>query len=692
MTFLNPLLLLGLIAASIPLLLHLLNLRKLRTVEFSSLRFLKELQKSKMRRMRLRQILLLILRTLLVVFAVIAFARPALQSTSGLPGAHAATSAVILIDNSYSMEVKEEGGTRLAAARRGARQVVDILEENDQAWIVPMTDPGREIGEPPTRNHDQLVKRVDSLPAAFRRADLDESLRAAAAILDNTETLNREVYILTDAQRANVQSHADSLKIFTPETRIFVMPIGNEPDRPIPNLGLDSIRVLSSVFEVGKPVEITAWIQNYGRTDVENVPVTATLNGGPGGTATATIPAGKSVAVDITVAPRESGPQAGYVELAADALVADNRRYFAFPVSDRLRVALLGSPDALRFLSLAFSVLGETIDARALPPGSVGAVDMTETSTIVIADAVVPDADRIAAFVEGGGGLVIYGGPGLDRNAFNSGLGARLGIALGATVVPPKSGSTGFASLDREHPLFAGVFDPTRQGTVYEAPVIRQSIPSVGGQSIIRTAWGTPFMSEHRWGKGKIIYIAVPPTNAWSDLPSRGIFLPLAIRSVLYVGSRSNVYPSVTVGENVTMPIQAKGPAPESVTIVRPDGREEIVPVRSYPSGATVAYDRTDARGVYKVIDRGRTIALFTANMGSGESQLEAMSDDELERTVASRMVNRSGVTILNSDKAGFRDAVVASRFGLELWKYALGLAIICAFAEMFVARTAVRE
>ena len=73
MTFLNPFVLFGLAAAAVPVLLHLLNLRKLRTVEFSSVRFLKELQKTSMRRLRFRQILLLILRTLLIIAVVMAF-------------------------------------------------------------------------------------------------------------------------------------------------------------------------------------------------------------------------------------------------------------------------------------------------------------------------------------------------------------------------------------------------------------------------------------------------------------------------------------------------------------------------------------------------------------------------------------------------------------------------------------------
>ena len=79
MTFLNPIALIGLLAAGIPILLHMFNLRKLKTIEFSTLSFLKELQKTKIRRLKLRQLLLLLLRTLLVVFMVTRLLSPHAQ-------------------------------------------------------------------------------------------------------------------------------------------------------------------------------------------------------------------------------------------------------------------------------------------------------------------------------------------------------------------------------------------------------------------------------------------------------------------------------------------------------------------------------------------------------------------------------------------------------------------------------------
>src|SRR5947209_4818841 len=111
MTFLNPLVLFGLAAAAIPVILHLLNLRKLKTIEFSTLTFLKELQQTKIRRLKFRQLLLLLIRTLIVILIVLAFARPALRGRIlGTIGSHAHSSVVFILDDSFSLTVSDEHG------------------------------------------------------------------------------------------------------------------------------------------------------------------------------------------------------------------------------------------------------------------------------------------------------------------------------------------------------------------------------------------------------------------------------------------------------------------------------------------------------------------------------------------------------------------------------------------------------
>ena len=84
MGFLNPLLLVGLAAAAIPIVVHLFNFRRPQRVDFSTLRFVREIEATAMRRVRIRQWLLLALRTLAVLFLVLAFARPTRTADAGV--------------------------------------------------------------------------------------------------------------------------------------------------------------------------------------------------------------------------------------------------------------------------------------------------------------------------------------------------------------------------------------------------------------------------------------------------------------------------------------------------------------------------------------------------------------------------------------------------------------------------------
>jgi hypothetical protein len=689
MTFLNPFLLVALAAAAIPLLLHLLNLRKLRVVEFSSLRFLKELQKTRIRKLKLKQLLLLALRICLVIFAVLAFARPALRGSIGLPGAHAATTAVILLDNSYSMSVKDEKGTRFKQAQQAALDIVDLLEESDEAYLVPMSDVKSAINAEPSRNKEALKNAINSMELGYRRADLDDALRMAASLLDRSENLNKELYIITDAQQANAAKPVDSLRIFTEATRAYLLPIGEEANLVGGNLGLDSIRLLSSVFEVNKPVEVRAWVRNYGASDIENATVSLYINKERLGQASVTVAAGGTETIDLTAAPKQPGFQGGHIEIEGDALDADNRRYFAFPVIDRMRVALAGSPESMNFLGVALEIAGSSLVVDRVVPSSLPAVDLSKVAAVVLADATISDASRLTQFVQEGGGLVIYGGPSFDRNSFNSGLGASLGIALGAPTGDANNRGTGlkFNAVDRDHPIFSGVFDPANPGNVVESPDVYQAVPSTGGETIIRLSNGQPFMSEYRRGRGKVIYIAVPPTRVWSDFPMKGIFVPIATRSVFYVGARGDAFPTTTVGDAITVPLPARQNLPEQVTITSPSGREEFVPVRKFPSGASLTYDKTSTPGIYTIRAGGEDVALFTADMGSGESDLTPMSEERLRSIIASKMVAPDNLAILDGDGGDFASAITESRFGLELWKYMLFLALACAFAEMMVGR-----
>src|SRR5207249_1570973 len=108
-TFLHPLALVGLVAAAIPALLHLLERRVPPEAEFPPLRYLSEAERQSARRLKLRHLLLLILRTLLIVLIVLAAARPLVPARTGGATVHAPTALALILDNSASSGVVVDG-------------------------------------------------------------------------------------------------------------------------------------------------------------------------------------------------------------------------------------------------------------------------------------------------------------------------------------------------------------------------------------------------------------------------------------------------------------------------------------------------------------------------------------------------------------------------------------------------------
>ena len=125
--FLQPLALLGLIAASVPPLLHLLARRLPPVVPFPAVRYLSETERKHSRRLKLRNLLLLILRMLLIILIALAASRPVARIPIG--GAHEPAALGIVVDNSLSSGAVVDGSRVLdeliAPDRPGKRHQVD---------------------------------------------------------------------------------------------------------------------------------------------------------------------------------------------------------------------------------------------------------------------------------------------------------------------------------------------------------------------------------------------------------------------------------------------------------------------------------------------------------------------------------------------------------------------------------------
>src|SRR5947199_51096 len=194
-TFLHPLALVGLAAAAIPALLHLLERRVPPEAEFPPLRYLSEAERQNARRLKLRHLRLLLLRTALIVLLGLAAARPLFPTRASGGSLHEPTALAVILDNSPSSGLVVDGRPALERLKARARGSLARATTSDRLWLV-LADGVARAG-----TREGLLATVDSAGVSARRLDLTAAVRVAARLVDAEPFPAREVHVVSDLQR-----------------------------------------------------------------------------------------------------------------------------------------------------------------------------------------------------------------------------------------------------------------------------------------------------------------------------------------------------------------------------------------------------------------------------------------------------------------------------------------------------------
>ncbi len=339
MTFLHPLVLLGLAAAAIPALLHLLERRVPPEAEFPPLRYLSEAERQSARRLKLRHLLLLLLRTALIAVLVLAAARPLVPSRGGGSLVHEPTALAVILDNSPSSGVVIDGRPILDRLKATARASLARATAGDRLWLV-LADGVARAG-----TREALLATVDSVGVSAMRLDLTAAVRAAARLVDAEPLRAREVHVASDLQRSALGPGRAAVPR---GVRVLaLLPLERVPE----NRGIGTIQVTAAAVVVNV----------VGTPGAKAAPVTVRIGArevgrglaAPGSAATIPLPA---------LGP---GWWPGEATLDPDELRADDRRLFVWRVAPPANVG--ASRDAGAFVTAALAVLE---DGRRIRRGS----------------------------------------------------------------------------------------------------------------------------------------------------------------------------------------------------------------------------------------------------------------------------------------------------------------------------------
>ena len=593
MGFEAPLALLGLLAAGIPVIAHLVRRRDLPVVELPTIALLERAHAQSRRRMRLVDLLLLAARILLVTLLAIAVAAPYVEISLAYGDGRIASVAIV-IDDSMSMGRDEGDGPLLDDAVRRAREAIASLPAGSEIAVVLAGAPPRLLwarGD----DLDGAEASLDDVATSARGTAIPEAVALAIRELHGARHEARRLLVLTDGAR-----HSRFEDVVWPEGGISVDVVRVGEGSP-PNRAVVSAVAVPDPTTPGQ-ASVSIEIRSFGAGDG---PLPVALRRGDTVVEQTTVELTGGVARATLHAPlvSQGDPTATVTIRGDDALGADDARPVLLRPPASLRVLLVdGDPhpsrdrDEVGFVARAIEMApagGAGLGHRTIDADTLASHDLAGYDVIVLANVRAPSpsvAQRLVAHVEAGGGLLVTGGDQVAPRPYAAELGDLLPARPRADG--PLDPALGLARGDG-----ARVLSELESGLA-NVRVHRRLLlepPLGGGRVELVFDDGAPALVVGAYGAGRTAMLAIPLDDDWSDLPYRPGYLPLVVELLASLSARSEMPDRpVAPGEPVVL---VPPPGATRMVVVSPDGERT-----THEGGEPLRFTETDRKGAYRVL------------------------------------------------------------------------------------------
>ena len=703
MSFLNPLLLAGLGALSVPILIHLLNRARGHRVVWAAMRFLHASLARNQRRLTIENWLLLALRCLLLAVLALALARPTFQNPALVSLNRTAVTGVILLDQSYSMGLTDGVQSRFDRAKHYAETIVDALPRSSATAVWLVSDGVHTLIPTPTHDLNLARKTLREAPLSDRGTRLGPAVRAAVTALHQQGGARQEIYLLTDGQAGGWEELGDTVQLLTAAQREVHLNLILISDPEQHNLGVSDLRLASGLAPVDQSLRFEVQVTNYGPTAARDVAVRLTVDNEPPSDQTVIplIPAGQAHSVSLFTKLRTEGDHVVTAEIAGDRLPADDRRTLAVTATRRLRVLLVdGHPSRTPvesetfYLRNAFAPVDPTLAAGFyIEPVVVTAAEfatmrLDSFAAVVlanVADFSQATATAVDQYVRRGGGLIIFPGPLTNPRFYNDELAGRYDL-LPATLGPVTTAvddehAFHFQAKNYEHPLVALWNDPAA-GTLASARFRKAFQLQPTGQPVapvvVRFDDGRPVLVERTVGQGRVVQFASTANSAWNDLPARPAFVPLLHRTLGALLAQRNKAINIPVGDRFVyrIPDEVVG---RDASLTHGEKWQQSLRVERVDDQPVWTSGEIDWAGAYDLTlptDPPRRLK-FAAQADPRESRLDPLTAGQLAQL-------GSVATIVRwQPDTAWKQGGPAATGGGEIWRVLVWLALALAVVEL---------
>lgn len=684
MSFLYPNILWGLLAVSIPVIIHLFNFRKFRKVYFTNVRFLEELKQQTRRQSKLRHLLVMISRMIAIAALIFAFAQPYIPNDQNLSTADAVSQVNIYIDNSFSMESLSSAGPLLEIARNKAREITAAYRSTDQFMLTTNEFEGRHQR---WVSREEFLQMVDEIKASPEVRTMSEVIGRQIDSYHESQVKTKISYLISDFQ----SSMADFEKLpHDSSLSVRLVPLEGVQNE---NLYIDSCWFVSPVHQLNQGVKLVVKVVNDSKTDFEKVPLKFTVNGKQKALASFDIQSGTFKEVELPFTNYEEGIQAGVAEITDYPVVFDDQMFVVYHVSGSIPVLCInGGEESIYLNSLfgkdsAFSFVNNSyknIDYNGLRENEL--VILNELTGI--SSGLVQELD---VYLKNGGNLLVIPSPKAKMQDFRDFL-SSVGSDYYTDFI---SEETRVSAIDQNNPVFADVFevpaDRNQSLDNTDLPVVKSfygiSRQANSSQLAVMTLLnGKPFLTRQKAGNGLVYLLAVPLDESYSNFARHALFVPALYRIALLSAATDPLY--YVIGKDSRIDLNNYSVNnDQALKIVSSFDDYEFIPGQQNLNRmlSLNIYNQVKKAGQYKLMKGEELIKGLAFNYDRKESVMKFENEGDL-----AQQINRNslGNYLIMKDQGKALSTVIKDmNQGTLLWKLFIILALVFIAIEIILLR-----
>lgn len=672
MHFLYPGFLWGLLALSIPVIIHLLQLRRPQRILFTNTGFIKAVELNTVRRRRLQKLLVLLVRVLAIAFLVLVFCQPFIPAKENRQVT--GQSVAVLVDNSPSMQVPAaQQGTLLQKAVEGAQLLGKTYGNTGRFQLLKQR--GGKLTEAVYRAKLRDIQFVTGKTAW----DSEDSYQSSRG--DNTQPL----YIFSDFQKSTAGS--TFLKTLPVSKDIVLVP---QIGRSAGNIYVDSVWLDDAFVRAGVNLGLHIRLRNGGAESISECPVKVLLGQRQVAAFRTSVAVGQTATTVVQVQVPDTKLAVGRVVTEDTPVTFDNTYYFTLRPATTIRVVELG---AAPFAQQAYA--NEPLFAYSfMKLQQLNYSKLQQANLILISELPQIDSGLREALVQitkrGGSVVVVPAGKTLSRESYHQlfralGLGGEQWNNTAASAPVAQD----VALPNRNTPFFKDVFgaQPRQVAMPQAAPVLNWGR---NGTDIMRLRDGDSYLTEFESGRGKVFVFAAPFDRAYSDFAAHALFVPVLYRLAMlsYDSNQQPAYRLTASSVALVVPRPESGPVgtkeETGIRLVRDSA--VFVPTQR-ARGAEIQLSipaEMSTPGFYEVQQKGKVLTTLAFNADRHESELATYSAAELRELVGP---NHPNVRVLDGGQPEAVAHYRAEQTGQPLWRYCLLLALACLFIEVMLLR-----